>query len=149
MDFIMEAPIIVATISAATGLLASALMFFLTKKKERDAEWRRQKLDYYKEFLNALNGIATKPATGEDKIRFAEAANNIWLIGSPDVLVKLRAYLLETAKTTERQDFTEHDRLLTALVIEIRKDIGLTDASPVNGYNFILWSTNPREKAEK
>jgi len=143
----MEAPIIVAIISAATALLASALTFYLTKQKEREAEWRKQKLDHYKEFMAALNGIAAKEARAEDRIRFAEAANNIWLIGSPDVLVTLRAYLLETAKPANRRDYTEHDRALTSLIVEVRKDIGLSGASPVN--DFILWSTSPREKKEE
>jgi len=47
----MDAPIIVAVITAAAGLFASSLTFFLTKKKEREAEWRKQKLDHYKEFM--------------------------------------------------------------------------------------------------
>lgn len=142
----METPIIVAVISAAAALLASALTFYLTKQKEREAEWRKQKLDHYKEFMAALNGIAAKEAKIEDRIRFAEAANNLWLIGAPKLLVALRAYLLESAKPPNRRDYTEHDRTLTALIVEVRKDIGLSSSSPLP--DFILWSTNPRDRKE-
>lgn len=61
----MDVPIIVAVIMAAAGLFASSLTFFLTKKKEREAEWRRQKLDHCKEFMAALNNIVGPPAPVE------------------------------------------------------------------------------------
>lgn len=92
----------------------------------------------------ALNGIAARETRIEDRIRFAETASNILLVGAPSVLGALRAYLLETAKPPDLRDYVRHDHLLTNLIIEIRKDIGLSGAAPTN--DFILWSTNPREK---
>ncbi len=56
----MDAPILIAVISAVAGIFASALTFFLTKKKEREAEWRKQKLESYKELLSAMNGVVGK-----------------------------------------------------------------------------------------
>jgi hypothetical protein len=41
--FIMDTPILVAIISAAASLAVAAITFFLTKRKEREAEWRKQK----------------------------------------------------------------------------------------------------------
>lgn len=87
----MSIPIVVAIITATAGLLASALTFFLTKTKGREADWRAQKLEHYKAFMVALNAIVGPSALAEDRVRFANAANNLFLIGSKDVLVALRA----------------------------------------------------------
>jgi hypothetical protein len=40
----METPIVVAIIAAA----ASAITFFLTRMKEREAEWRKLRIEHYR-----------------------------------------------------------------------------------------------------
>lgn len=141
----MDAPIIVATITAVAGLFASSLTFFLTKKKEREAEWRKQKLDHYKEFMAALNDIVGPPAPVEAKVRFASAANNIFLVGSPSVLIALRGYLDETAESNENRSNDTHDKRLTILIFAIRDDLGIEPNKPVNNYVFRLWAGRPRQ----
>lgn len=138
----MDAPVIVAIISAATGLFASALTFFLTKKKEREAEWRKQKLDHYKELIAALNGIVGMTAPSEAKVRFAHAANNIFLVDSPDVLVALRAFLDETAASKVNKAVDRHDELLTELLYAIRGDLGIKPNRAPKSYEFRLWAGN-------
>jgi hypothetical protein len=142
----VNAAIVVAIISAAAGLLASALTFSLTKKKEREAEWRKQKLEHYKEMMAALNGVVGSPLSTDAKIRFANAANNIFLVGAPTVLVALRAFLDETATSNKNRSSDEcHDRLLTELMFAIRDDLGIEPNKPISGYTFRLWSGQPRE----
>lgn len=141
----MDAPVIVAIITAAAGLVASALTFFLTKKKEREAEWRKQKLDHYKEFMAALNDIVGPPAPVEAKVRFASAANNIFLVGSPAVLVALRGYLDETAESNTNRSNDKHDDLLTKLIFAVRDDLGIEPNKPMGDYTFRLWAGRPRQ----
>ncbi len=136
----MDVPIIVAIISAAAGLLASALTFSLTKRKEREAEWRKQKLDHYKEFMAALNDIVGPPASAEAKVRFASAANNIFLVGSPDVLVALRLFLDETSQSHPRKSGDKHDEYLTKLIFAVRDDLGIEPNRPMGDYVFRLWT---------
>ena len=50
---VMETTVFVAIITAGASIILSALSFFLTKKKEREAELRKQKLDSYTELLSA------------------------------------------------------------------------------------------------
>jgi len=133
-------PIIVAVITAGAGVIASALSFFLTKMKEREAEWRTQKLNHYKAFMVALNAIVGPPAPVEDRVRFADAANNLFLFGSKDVLVALRDFLDVTADSRTRADLDRHDELLTNLILAIRKDIGITGALLPEDFEFRLWS---------
>lgn len=121
----MDAPIVVAIITATAGLLASALTFFLTKKKEREAEWRKLKLDRYGALLVAASDLAADKRDGRS---FAKAANDVNLVASPEVLTTLRAFVecvSDPAMTIEKQD--EH---FTALIYAIRADLGI---SPVRG----------------
>lgn len=138
----MTASIIVAIISAAAGILASALTFALTKRKEREAEWRKRKLDHYKEFMAALNGLVGR-ASGETRTKLANAANNIFLVAGPPVLMALRAYLDETATSNKNPSQEEHDRLLTELLFAVRDDLGIQPNRPPAEYRFRLWSASP------
>lgn len=139
-----SAPIIVAIITAGAGLMATALSFFLTKRKEREADWRTQKLDHYKAFMVALNAIVGPPAPVEDRVRFANAANNLFLVGSAEVLIALRTYLDTTADSRTQADLDRHDELLTKLIVAIRKDIGIKGAPLPEGYEVHLWAGRPR-----
>lgn len=140
----LPSPIIVAIITAGAGLIASALTFFLTKMKEREADWRTQKLEHYKAFMVALNAIVGPPAPEPDKVRFANAANNLFLVGSKDVLIALRDFLDVTAESRGAAELDRHDELLTCLLIAIRKDIGIKSAPLPDDYEFRLWSGRTR-----
>ena len=136
----VSTPVVVAIITAGTGVLVSAITFFLTKAKEREADWRTQKLEHYKAFLVALNAIVGPPAPSEDRVRFANAANNLFLVGSKDVLVSLRDYLDATADSRTQVDLDRHDKLLTLLIVAIRKDIGVRGKPLPERFEFRLWS---------
>jgi hypothetical protein len=116
----MDAPVLVAVISAAAGIFASALTFFLTKRKEHQAEWRKQKLESYKELLSAMSGVAVKQPSVEARSRFAHTTNHIMLVAAPPVLVALRALLDEIS-----QEGGRHDEFLTELMYSIREDLGI------------------------
>lgn len=138
-------PIAVALITAGAGLVATALSFFLTKMKEREADWRTQKLDHYKAFMVALNAIVGPPAPVEDKVRFANAANNLFLVGSKDVLIALRDFLDVTSERRTQADLDRHDPLLTKLIVAIRQDIGIRSAPLPDAFEFRLWSGRPNQ----
>lgn len=141
---IVDAPIVVAAIAATTAIVAPALTFYLTRRKEREAEWRSQKLAHYKQFMTTLNAIVGPIPTTEERIAFADAANNIYLVGSPTVLAALRAYLDETADTKPKGAPDRHDELLTVLLFHIRDDIGIKPNRPDHAFEFRLWSGKPR-----
>jgi len=132
--------IVVAIISAAAVLFAPALSFFLTKQKEREAEWRTQKFEHYKVFMAALNALVGPPASFDERVRFADAANNIFLVGSKDVLVALRDFLRSTADGRTEVDRRLHDERLTALIVAIRRDLRIKGPPLPQDYQFGLWS---------
>lgn len=83
----MDTTILVAVISAAASLSVAAITFFLTKRKEREADCRKQELKRYRELLDALSGVVGSDATPEGRRRWARATNTIGLVASQQVLL--------------------------------------------------------------
>ena len=73
----MNASIWVAVIGAAAGLLTAAFTYAITKRREREADWRKLKLEMYREFTTALAGMAEGDAKTADKVRFNVASNSL------------------------------------------------------------------------
>lgn len=140
----MDTPILVALITATAGIIASALTYYFAKQREREAEWRKHKLEHYKTLLTAMNGIVGETAPSENKVAFASAVNNVMLVASPEVLTALRAFLDEIAESNKSRDSERHDKLLTALMYAIRDDVGIKPNRADSTYQFRLWASGQR-----
>jgi len=53
----MDTPVTVAVISAAAAIIVPAISFYLTKRKERQADWQRYKFELYKNLVQSLRGL--------------------------------------------------------------------------------------------
>lgn len=133
----METPIIVAIIAAA----ASAITFFLTRMKEREAEWRKLRVEQYRELVTAMSEVAGGP-TPENTRRLALAANQVGLLASPDVL-RHQTRLLDAVATSRTEN---HDEILTSLMHAIRADLKVPGATQQSGINFKLWAAGNARK---
>jgi hypothetical protein len=51
----MDISVVVSVIAAASGVIVTAVSYYLTKKKEREADWRKYKFEQYKEFLLSVS----------------------------------------------------------------------------------------------
>ena len=69
----MDTPLTVAIISAAAAIVVPAISFYLTKSKERQADWQRYKFDLYKELVQSLSGDCGNGLKPEGNRRFASA----------------------------------------------------------------------------
>lgn len=141
----MDTPILVAVISAAASLAVAAITFSLTKRKERDAEWRKQKLEHYREFLDALSGVVGSDATPEGQRRWAKATNTIGLVASQQVLLALRLFQDVTAKSNPNPSSEAHDRVLNKLMLAIRADLEVTPADDPATFSFRLWCSGTND----
>lgn len=65
----MEISIIVAIIAAAAAIAVPAISFYLTKSKERQADWQRYKFELYKELILSFSGIVGFNARGGPSFR--------------------------------------------------------------------------------
>jgi hypothetical protein len=70
----MDTSVVVSVIAAASGVVVAAVSFYLTKKKEREADWRKYKYEQYKEFMVSISGIVAGDSTPEGNRIFARPA---------------------------------------------------------------------------
>jgi hypothetical protein len=88
----MQVQTIATVLASITVLLGAAWTYWLTKKKEREAEIRREKLEYYKAFIASLSGILQGESSAEGQKIFAKACNNLFLFAPQPVLETLRDF---------------------------------------------------------
>jgi len=116
-----------AAISGAVAIIVAALTagstYLLTKRREREADWRKMKLDLYKDYVAALSGIVEGRATPEGHIRYVDAVNNLTLVGSSGVLAALYDFLDYNSYRNTDKSMDRHDKLLATLLRELRQDI--------------------------
>lgn len=131
-----------AIITALATIIVSAGTFFFTKKAERAAVWRSKKLTYYEEFFAAASGIVGEKSPGSAKVRFANAVNNLHLVGSPGVIRALHAFTDEIAASNrENMSNERHDELWSLLVWEIRADLDDPPSKDPRAFKARLWAS--------
>ncbi len=113
----------VAIISAATAIAVAALTYIFAKRRERESDWRRLKLDHYKEFVAALSGVVGERSTPANQGRYADAVNAMTLVAPPSALRALYAFQDEVRFSNPTKSAQGHDEKLSALLREIRRDI--------------------------
>ncbi len=135
----MDTPVVVAIISAAAAIFASSLSFYLTKSKERQADWQRYKFEMYRELVQSLSGIVGTDSSPEGNQRFTSACNTLHLIGSKGVLDALHEFQDEIRVSNINRDTKRHDKLLSRLEWEIRRDLRIPNNPPLNEFTARLW----------
>lgn len=141
----MEPPIIVAIVTGICSILIAIGSFYWTKKKERDADWRKQKLEHYREFLDALSGIVGTDSTPDGQKRWTRACNTLVLVASQAVIAALMQYQQTTARNNPNSSHEEHDQSLNKLILAIRKDLDISPADDPEVFNFQLWCSGTNE----
>lgn len=99
------------------GIAVAVLTYLLTKRKEREADWRKMKLDLCKNFIMAL------PAQISDftdiQPAYVEATNALGLVAPPSVLDAVATFNESFAK----QQTKISGRTLQTLLRTLRRDI--------------------------
>lgn len=76
----MPGEVATALIAVSGAIILAGASYWLTKKRERDAELRREKLEHYKDFVASLSGIISGEATPESQRAFSRACNKLNLV---------------------------------------------------------------------
>lgn len=137
----MSSELITDLVTFAGGLVAAAASYYFTKRQERETDWRREKLVYYKAFTTSLSGVVEGDATPEGQRVFALACNNLLLYAPQPVIVALRSYQDEIRVSNPCPDRQRHDRLLSQLFLEIRKDVGVSPRDSASIFQASLWAS--------
>jgi hypothetical protein len=93
MNNTMLAAVIPATVTLLVAAASAALTYFFTRKKEREADWRKVKLDLYRSYVLALSRVVMPNKTSEDQAKYADAVNSLTLVASPVVLRALYSFI--------------------------------------------------------
>ena len=142
--FPMDVPIAVAVISAAAAVVVPGISFYLTKRKERQADWQRYKFELYRALVESLSGIVGTDSTPAGQQGFASASNALQLIASKGDLDALNAFQDEIAVSHANRDDERHDALLSQLYWEIRQDLNIPDNPPRSQFVARLWCSGSR-----
>jgi hypothetical protein len=119
----LPAEIITAVIAASGAVILAGASYFFTKKRERDAELRREKLDHYKEFVASLSGVISGKVTPEAQRAYSRACNNLNLIAPQAVIRALQEFQKEARNANHSEEW--HNKLVSRLFLEMRRDLGV------------------------
>lgn len=136
----METPIFVAIISGATSLVVATVLHWLTKVREHEADWRKQKLEHYRELLEALSGIVSGEGNAESQRRYARATNVIGLVASQEVILTVDR-MRQASRRHSDWTLEEHDAALASMLLAIRRDLGIRPKDDPLTFKYNLWSS--------
>jgi hypothetical protein len=141
----VDTPITVAVISAAAAVVVPAISFYLTKKREREADWQRYKFEQYQEFMMALSGIVGTDSTPDGNRRFTMATNTLQLLAAGPVITALHAFRDEIRQSNPNKSRERHDALLSRLIWEIREDLRIPGTPDADQFVAGLWCSGAGE----
>jgi hypothetical protein len=114
----LNVALLAAAISGAVSIIGVVVSYLLSKRKEREADWRKLRLEHYDEYVTALSGVVVgQESSPEMKGRYATAVNSIALVAPPAVLGALYAFQDETGGGKRRE------QMLNELMNALRQDI--------------------------
>jgi hypothetical protein len=137
----MAADVYSAIVAASGAVVLAGATYWFTKKRERDAEIRKEKLEHYKEFSLSLSGVVDGDATPEGHRAFAKASNKLNLIAPQSVLGALHAFQDEIRLTNKNPNRAKHDSLLSNLYYEMRRDLGISPKDNPQTFRVGLWAS--------
>jgi hypothetical protein len=142
----MHASIAVAVIGAIAGLMTAAMTYAITMRREREADWRKLKLEMYREFTTAMAGMAEGDAGYTEKMRFNVTSNSLHLIASKRAVDAPEAFRQEISASNRNRDGEVHDRLLSRLFWEIRRDLGDVPTERPEDFKVKLYTSGANRK---
>ena len=129
----MAADVVTALIAASGAVILAGATYWLTKKREREAELRKEKLEHYKDFVASLSGIISGEGTPDGNRAFARACNKLNLVAPQSIVKSLQDFQQEIKVSNSAPSKDRHDALMSVMFREMRKDLQIipkdTDSS--------------------
>jgi hypothetical protein len=130
-----------SVVAAVVAVIVAVLTYRAAKEREREAEWRKEKLGYYKAFTESLSGTVGDDSTPEGQRAFAQATNNLLLLAPQSVVEAVAAFREEIRVSNKHQTREAHDRLLAAMFLAIRRDVGIVPGDNPRTFKPGLWAS--------
>lgn len=145
----MAADIYSAIVAASGAVVLAGATYCFTKKRERDAELRKVKLEHYQNVVVALSKTVSAGRTDDDRRSFAEEANKLYLVAPTAVLEAFRAYQEGQVLPSTAEGIEQREALLSRLFFLLRKDLGLSIANDDRALNVRLWEPSQKSSNKK
>jgi len=136
----MATEVITALIAASGAIVLAGASYWFTKKRERDAELRNEKLEHYKDFVASLSGIISGEGSPDGQRAFSRASNKLNLVAPQAVLQALQLFQQEIKTSNSKRSNERHDVLMSCLFYEIRKDLGVVPKDIEDNFKVGLWA---------
>ncbi len=141
----MGSSFVITVMAGVSSVIVTTVTYYLTKKKEREADWRKYKFEQYKEFLLSISGIVGSDSTPEGNRVFSKACNTLHLIGSAGVLAAMHSYQNEIRLSNPTRSVEKGDALLSKLIWEVRKDIAIPGTPEEDKFLVLLWCSGTND----
>jgi hypothetical protein len=139
----MDTSLVSAVVAAATALVVAVVTNHLSRVREREADWRRLKLDRYRELVAALSGVVEGRSSAVSHRRYADAINELQLVAPANVLSALENFLAHTSYRNPERSQEQHDALFSALIRAIRRDLMPKERASISRHDFWLQALPP------
>lgn len=136
----MAYELVTSMIASSGAIIVAVVTYWFTKKREREAELRKERFEHYKEFIASLSGIIVGESSSEGQRRFSLACNKLNLIAPLTVVKALYVFQNESQASNQHKSQQKHDEAMSRLLYEMRKDLGVVTPSRKNQVLFRLWS---------
>jgi hypothetical protein len=146
MDGTVYTALVSGVVALGTVTVTQALTYFFSRKRDHETDWRKLKLEYYKEYVAALSGTVHHGYDAAVQRRYSDAVNGLNLVAPPKVLIALYAFLDETSVKNQNRTNFKYDSLLSVLMRNMREDCHPT--SPKDNVGFIFGTINVPPEVE-
>jgi hypothetical protein len=140
----MEAAVVVAVVGVIGSALVASLSYAFTKRHQLEAQWRESKLTHYRALLSSISDVAVDNSDNGAHKRFALAVNTVALVGPQAVVAAVLAFHEGIQRSNPKWSLELHDRLLTALVFEIRRDLDIRPRDDRKTFSYHLAGAPPK-----
>jgi len=137
----MSTEMITTLITASGAFALAGASYWFTKQRERDAELRKEKLEHYKDFVSSLSGIISGEGTPDGQRTFSRACNKLNLVAPQAVIDALQLFQQQIKIGNDRRSNEQHDRLMSKLFYEIRRDLKITPRDRESTFRVGLWAS--------
>lgn len=144
----MPAEVLTSLVAISGAIVLAGATYWFTKKRERDAELRKEKLEHYKEFVASLSGVISGESTPEAQRAFARACNKLNLIAPQAVVRALQDFQQEIKISNLHPSKDRHDQLMSKVFYEMRRDLQVTPRDGDSSFVFGLWASGVPPKNE-
>jgi hypothetical protein len=92
MDGTVFTVLVSGAVALVTVIVTQPLNYFFSRKRDHEADWRKMKLEQYKEYVAAFSKAAGEVTDPTDQQRYTDATASLLLVAPSSVLIALKNF---------------------------------------------------------